>query len=540
MVEKGGVAVFLRKICQAIARCCAPTYQPPKYPRRSFLPHVTVQFTDAFLQRTGIEYADDQEKRLGELWEELRKRNPRIRLRPLYRGATGEGRKRFEEFVRGVVRRNPKYEPPNFFAFYRIVGPPGTDFAGIAKRLQAETGDVLRAEVLKPAVAPQVLTANQPRYPNQLHLQPAPPAVAPGGINAPAAWPRPGGNGAGIRFVDVERGWLLDHEDLPPNLNSPGPGPLLLHGANDAWSDYHGTAVLGILCAMDDTFVNAVGGGNAVGGVGIAPRAEGYVSSWFEGYDELEGFELANHAEAIRVATVHLTTLRLGPIPSPPGDVLLLEAQLEDPANAAMRWPLDADPGIAAQVGLATAAGITVVEAGGNGDGAGNYLDTGAEPPALGDSGAILVSAAHIVAGEIVPMSYAPRGPRVNCFAWGFGLNTCWADGGGTNTLYTPAPSTPAFDGSSAAAAVVAGAAIVLQGMARHHRSTPVPGEIPLVTAETPLTPNQMRLALSHERWNTPPANASGTGLPHPIGRMPDLARLIVALGADDLHRLPA
>jgi len=514
--------VLLRKICQVIARCCAPTYRPPTYCRRSFLPQVTVQFTDEFLKLKGIPYEDNQEEHLGELWEELRKLNPGIRLRPLFSGATGAGRKEFEAFIRWVVSRNRTYKPPNFFALYRIVGPAGTDFLGIAKRVSAaEVGGVRvakTARVLQPAVGPAVNVANQPRYPYQSHLRPAPE-----GIDAPAAWARPGGDGTGVRFVDVERGWLLNHEDLPPNLNSPAPVPLPLYGLNDSWAHDHGTPVLGILGAMDDTY------GNTVGGVGIAPRAEGYVSSWFEGYDEVKGSELSNHAEAIRVATRHLRDLRFAPNPQPGptppvGDVLLLEAQLEDPGNPSMKWPLDTDSGIAAAVGLATAAGIIVVEAGGSGDESGQYFDTDAGSPPLIESGAILVSAGHVVASQIVPWGYAPLGSRVDCFAWGFGINTCWADGGGATSLYTPATDVPPFGGTSAAAAIVAGAAIALQGIAR--------------SGAGPLTPAQMRAALRDRAWNTPPADES-PGNPYKIGCMPDLAKLIVALDAGTLHALP-
>src|SRR5262245_23406537 len=35
-----------------------------------------------------------------------------------------------------------------------------------------------------------------------------------GGISMLEAWALPGADGAGVRFVDVEWGWLLSHEDL--------------------------------------------------------------------------------------------------------------------------------------------------------------------------------------------------------------------------------------------------------------------------------------------------------------------------------------
>lgn len=50
---------------------------------------------------------------------------------------------------------------------------------------------------------------NNPRYKKQGYLD-----AAPYGINAPFAWGVQGGNGNGITFVDMEYGWLLNHEDL--------------------------------------------------------------------------------------------------------------------------------------------------------------------------------------------------------------------------------------------------------------------------------------------------------------------------------------
>ncbi len=60
-----------------------------------------------------------------------------------------------------------------------------------------------------------------------------------------------GGKGAGIRLIDVEAGWHLDHEDLPP----------LFWGGNSAFHPFvpdsdiqHGTAVLGVLAASENQY----------------------------------------------------------------------------------------------------------------------------------------------------------------------------------------------------------------------------------------------------------------------------------------------
>ncbi|EJR11775.1 hypothetical protein IIA_05882 [Bacillus cereus VD014] len=50
---------------------------------------------------------------------------------------------------------------------------------------------------------------DEPRFSRQGYLE-----EAPLGINAPYAWGIKGGDGQGATFVDLEEGWLLNHEDL--------------------------------------------------------------------------------------------------------------------------------------------------------------------------------------------------------------------------------------------------------------------------------------------------------------------------------------
>jgi hypothetical protein len=47
---------------------------------------------------------------------------------------------------------------------------------------------------------------------HQLYLN-----AAPGGIDAKYAGVFPGGQGAGVRVIDCERGWRFSHEDLVVN-----------------------------------------------------------------------------------------------------------------------------------------------------------------------------------------------------------------------------------------------------------------------------------------------------------------------------------
>jgi serine protease len=67
----------------------------------------------------------------------------------------------------------------------------------------------------------------------------------------------------GVKIIDVEQGWNLTHEDLPPVFFQGGPN----RGDSLFWN--HGTAVLGVLSS----------GENGYGITGIAPQSAIGVSS---------------------------------------------------------------------------------------------------------------------------------------------------------------------------------------------------------------------------------------------------------------------
>src|SRR2546430_10405261 len=83
------------------------------------------------------------------------------------------------------------------------------------------------------------------------------------GIDAAFARLFPGGRGAGVKIIDIEQGWNLTHEDLPPVFFQGGPN----RGDSGPWN--HGTAVLGELAAAE----------NGYGITGIAPQSTIGVSS---------------------------------------------------------------------------------------------------------------------------------------------------------------------------------------------------------------------------------------------------------------------
>ena len=141
----------------------------------------------------------------------------------------------------------------------------------------------------------------------------------------------PGGR-AGIGFVDLERGWTLNDEDLS------GAGITLISGINQDYQG-HGTAVLGEVVAVDNTR----------GGIGIAPRARArVVSQWRTS---------TSYSTAAAIASAVAVMSR--------GDVLLLEAQTT--VGTQVKIPVETEQAAYDAIVAAVAAGIVVVEAAGNG-----------------------------------------------------------------------------------------------------------------------------------------------------------------------------
>ncbi len=90
---------------------------------------------------------------------------------------------------------------------------------------------------------------------------------------------------------------------------------------------------------------------NTVGGVGIVPSAKGRVIS------QHRDDGTYNTADAILDAAAHMSF----------GDIMLLEAQEYDPVGGLYYWPVEIADSTYEAIRVATALGITVVEAGCNG-----------------------------------------------------------------------------------------------------------------------------------------------------------------------------
>lgn len=310
------------------------------------------------------------------------------------------------------------------------------------------------------------------------------------GIDADFAATVPGGTGAGERMIDIEQGWHPAHEDF---ANATRPSPALVSGQSQAWLE-HGTRVLGVILMRD----------NGTGGLGIVHDVTAELVSEWRAADSW------NRVEAIADAAVRLNA----------GDVLLIEGQ----AAATGGFPVFADSAIEEMSGLpveyddavfeailtATAKGIVVIEPAGN---AGIELDRlldrdrkaflARSSGTLRDSGAVFVTGAESPPHHVrYRASNTNHGSRVDCFAWGSGVFT--ADDPALSDPYTNG-----FSLTSAAAAIVAGAAVSVQGMA-------------VGAGLARFTPAAIRVVLCDPAVNTPPDPATIGA----VGFMPNLRRI--------------
>lgn len=324
-------------------------------------------------------------------------------------------------------------------------------------------------------------------------------APAPVGVGADFAAMFPGGRGEGQHFVDVEDGWTLEHDSLVAHRIGP---PLV--GSIDDRSRPHGTAALGIVC-----------GSSITGGyIGLAPEvASVHVSS-----------RVNDVQAAIRAAIDKLSEIGERD-PGHGGGVLLLETQahVAGPRGAMCHLPIETLPEIFELVRGASRRGITVIEAAGNGCDAivpetGANLDDYVDEHGVhvlrrdsprGDSGAILVAAARsgVTQGQHRRFASSNYGSRIDCYAWGEAVR---APSSTSRPPFSTTSCTSDFGETSAAAAIIAGVALIVQGV--------------MAQAESGrrLSPQRLREILSD-----PALGTSGTGADGRIGVMPDLARIL-------------
>jgi serine protease len=378
--------------------------------------------------------------------------------------------------------RDPTYRPPNFEAFYELETEKADDLEELVKQLRGWPRIVsVDIEIIGPD--PLVAPGDDPRFANQGYLP-----AAPGGIDASFAWTLPGGDGAGQRFADVERGWTLNHEDLVAH------GATLLHGTILDGSRAHGTSVLGEVCAVD----------NAIGCVGIAPNLASVMAS---------SYWASTIPDAIFAAIQNLAF----------GDTILIEIQTvaQNTAGGDPTYgPIETVDLNFETLRLASALGMIVIEAGGNGTNNGGLpaLNLNAFAKAglqilnpvsadFRDSGAVIVAAASSAAPH-TRLTWSTFGARIDCYAWGENVNTASSNAAQSTNLYTGI-----FSGTSSASPIIAGAALCVQGAYEAANGIR-------------LSPGQMRTILSDAVVNTPPSPTEVTEM----GVMPNLAAIMGSL----------
>ena len=406
-------------------------------------------------------------------WKQLAARHPGIKLKAALRST---GIEQLHKLIERAQRSDPGYVPGHFAGYFWVDSDEALDLEALRKDL-LRWPTVKVAYIDRPAPDPLVSPGDDVREPDQGYLNPAPE-----GIDAEYAWTFTGGDGAGQRFIDLERGWTFAHEDLTVH------GASLLHGTLLDSSRGHGTAVLGEVCAVDNT----------LGCVGIVPNVASV---------RAVSFNDSTRPDAILAALGNLSF----------GDVLLLEAQVwVDGAD--LLGPIEAFDLEFDAIRLATALGVIVVEAGGNGTNNGSApplaMDTFVDPmgrnlfnPASADfrdSGAIIVTAASSAAPH-TRLAYGPHGQRIDVYGWGENINTTSSNDAGSTTLYRNN-----FGGTSGASPIITGAVLAIQGLAQAQLSYS-------------FGPRQMRALLRDPANGTAPSPAETTT----IGRMPDLRAII-------------
>lgn len=433
----------------------------------------------------GVRGAPSGVEGLGKLLE----RYPDVAVSPLIKSSVAE---MLELELRA---KKSEFPPLRSLTSYLLLDARGvTDTSALLRDLRDHWAiDFAYREVR--LTLPAVTPGNDVLSPNQKYLNPAP-----SGIDARHAWTA-GIDGAKVGFVDVERAWNETHDDLvawPPTLIY-----------NDNYSDpderWHGTAVLGVVAARDNTF----------GVIGIAPWVDSVRMSSM--YDDSTK-RLDDLADAVTKAIPKMR----------PGDVLLVEAQIGD------SHPVEIHPDKFDAIRLAAGNGIIVVECAGNGEVAldnwvcsstgGRCLDRN-RTLEFTDSGAIMVGSCDSPVSGVGHVRHwsSNYGSRIDCYAWG---ENVWTTGDESDPLANDLYS-GTFSGTSAAGAIIAGAALLVQSRF-------------LNLTGSPLSPSQMRALLSDPATGTPQVRAA-LDPPGPpakkIGVMPNLHAVLGRAGiAPDVY----
>ena len=377
-------------------------------------------------------------------------------------------------------------------------------------------------------------------------------AAAPIGVNAKSLWEEADGSGARACVCDTT--YAAHHRSLPHVELLTDAAMPTLPPSNDPDAMRHGTAALGVVGAR------CFGDAEDRGTKGIAFGARLAFSAVPENDSLSTAIDRA-------LGETDGAGEKLGR-----GDVLVIEQEAFLPSSGTDKWVLDGgdyaptafpaevNPDVFRAIQVAVGAGVTVVEAAGNGcgslkgwyegvDALGDYFEWDPED----DSGAILVG------GGVLGDDGATRvrwetfdgtafhgtnyGPRVDCHASASPEVTpcCPAPAVAAGDLLGTDPGDPAdttafarwFNATSAATAIIGGVATLFQSA--HRARTGMPGGIAGVGAD----PEEIRAWLRADANGTPQTFRSTEADPaHRIGPQPDCESVLDALPATALVML--
>jgi serine protease len=339
--------------------------------------------------------------------------------------------------------------------YFVIDLPEGADAALIASKLNELNGVEYAEPRRRPAPPPGVPT---PNFESSQTYK----GDAPNGIGILGLRRIRGSDGAGLRAIDLEYSWRLNHEDLnvPRTRRHAITGCRIKDPFN---SQEHGTAVLGVIA----------GERNAYGVTGISPGAR--IDLIPVNCEPPHDYSLD---KAIELAS---TMLR-------PGEVIIIEQQTEV-CGSNQYGPAEDEQSVFDAIERATKdRNIIVVEAAGNGN---VDLDSAACGGIFNrnvrDSGAIIVGAGS--ATDRSRKDFSSYGDRVDVQGWGEQVTTT---GYGdilfdtTSSLNPRRYYTRTFNGTSSATPIVASAVLAINGVRKACNLSPAsPTEMRTILAST-------------------------------------------------------
>lgn len=384
------------------------------------------------------------------------------------------------------LERESGREQADLNLYFRLLGTTDTDSEALLDALNGlEIVELAYAEP-RPSPPPNHSGAT-PDFSGEQDYSDA----APDGIDADFANTISGGTGGNVRIIDIEYSWNTNHEDLS---KARAAGANVFNGTpSDPFnSNDHGTAVLGEMVADNNSF-------------GVTGLAHGAGLGMTNASNTADGYDLADSINTARMALND-------------GDVILLEQQtaganggcnaMTQNGCVAVEWVQAFYDAIVA----ATADGIIVVEAAGNGNEDLDGSEYGSPfPGGRADSGAIIVGASNNF-GCTAPAhgrsNFSTFGARVNLHAFGECVTTT---GYGTRQTDPSANFwySNSFGGTSSASPIVTSAAAILSSVAQQQGDT------------DGLTSAQARTMLA---VGGTPQDTSATANAGNIGPMPDLA----------------